>query len=181
MAEPRLKPGVSWQEPVLPSSRTSRDEATERPGRWQEQWFPIYLGAQRGHQFDLGWSEKTLLGRGYLICPRMGARIQTGWEDSRAFSQQGRFQKHSRQKLFLWHWSSWARLIKVEIKQKRSTEGQFCHSSVTKNGPYLVWRSFMLLQDLPGSTWWLHEALLGKSEQCRTTQPVIWTGVTFQG
>lgn len=28
------------------------------------EWFPIYLRAQRGHQFDLGWSEKILLGRG---------------------------------------------------------------------------------------------------------------------
>ena len=28
------------------------------------EWFPIHLRAQRGHQFDLGWSEKILLGRG---------------------------------------------------------------------------------------------------------------------
>lgn len=37
---------------------------------------PLPPRAQRGHQFDLGWSEKTLLGRGYLICPRMGAKFK---------------------------------------------------------------------------------------------------------
>lgn len=32
--------------------------------------------SSEGHQSDLGWSEKPLLGSGYLICPWMGARFK---------------------------------------------------------------------------------------------------------
>lgn len=54
----------------------------------------IPTGDQRGHQFELGWSE-TLLRRGYLIWPWRVARTQIGREDSKEFSRRGKFQRHS--------------------------------------------------------------------------------------
>lgn len=55
----------------------------------------VPTGVQKDHQFDLGWSEKTLLDRGHVIWLWKVARIQTGIEDSREFCSHGRFQKHS--------------------------------------------------------------------------------------
>lgn len=76
MAEPRLKPRCVLTRSLLPSSRTSRDEATERPGRWQEQGSPSTSELRGAISSILGCQRSPCWAAGYLICPWMGLELK---------------------------------------------------------------------------------------------------------